>query len=144
MFGLPLEVTTGMVAGIAGFIMKFMAQKHADSIALMKLSIEKSNQAIRSADAAGKRSSPWLRKFAAIVVLLVAFVGIFAVAWSPDVVVSIVEKVPQKQILWGLFKWGETTDVTIAEGFVIADWFKYSVISIIYFLFGTGAAKISS
>ena len=95
------------------------------------------------ADAAAKRSSPWLRKFAAIVVLLVAFVGIFAVAWAPNVPVSIVQDAPQKSILWGLVKWGKATEVVVANGFVIADWFKYSVISIVFFLFGTGAAKTS-
>jgi len=142
MFGLPLEVTTGMIAGLGGFAMKLMAQKHADNVSIIKLGMAKAEQSSKLADAAAKRSSPWLRKFAAIVVLLVAFVGLFTVAWAPDVPVSIVQSVPQKQLLWGLLRWGDTSEVIIANGFVIQDWFKFSVITIICFLFGTGAAKV--
>jgi hypothetical protein len=126
MFGLPVEVTVGMLSTLGGFAMKLMAQKAANQHELIKIA---------------KRSSPWLRKFAAITVLLVAFVGIFIVAFIPSVPVSIVQDAPQKSLLWGLVKWGKQTEVIIANGFVIADWFKYSVISIVFFLFGTGAAK---
>ena len=141
MFGLPTEVTVGMISAVGGFVMKYMAQKNANNFELMKLGMERQRLHSELADAAAKRSSPWLRKFAAIVVLLVAFVGIYSVAWAPNVDVSMVEDVPQKSVLWGLIKWGKTTQVTTAEGFVIAEWFKYSVIVIIHFLFGTGAAK---
>ena len=142
MFGLPAEVITGMASVVGGFAMKLMAQKHADNVAIMKLAIEQRQQASDLADAASKRSSPWLRKFAAIVVLLIAFVGLFAVAWAPEVDVSIVQDVPQKSFLWGLIKWGRTTEVISANGFVIQDWFRFSVITIIGFLFGSGFAKV--
>ena len=82
-----------------------------------------------------------MRKFAAMIVLFVAFGGLFAVAFFADIPVSIVEEAPSKSFL-GLFEWGGGTKVTVASGFVIPEWFKYSVISIIHFLFGTGAAKI--
>jgi hypothetical protein len=140
MFGLPIEVTVGMVSALGGFAMKLMAQKQADTTALIKLGMEKAAHSSTMADAAAKRSSPWLRKFAAITVLLVAFGGILLVAFFDSVPVSIVyEKVPRSFL--GLFKWGGNLEVVEANGFVLADWFKFSVISIVMFLFGTGAAK---
>ena len=143
MFGLPIEVGVGIFSAVGGFAMKLMAQRQADSTALIKLGIENASNSSKMADAAAKRSSPWLRKFAAITVLLVAFGGILAVAFVDSVPVSIVYDKAQKSILWGLIRWGDTLSVLEAQGFVIADWFKFSVISIVMFLFGTGAAKPS-
>jgi len=142
MFGLPAEVTVGMVSALGGFVMKFMAQKQADTTALIKLGMEKAEHSSSMADAAAKRSSPWLRKFAAITVLLVAFGGILLVAFFDAIPVSIVYEKAQKSVLWGLIKWGNPVGVLEADGFVIADWFRFSVVSIVMFLFGTGAAKV--
>ena len=141
MFGLPIEVTVGMVSALGGFAMKLMAQRQADTTALIRLGMEKAESSSKRADEAAKRSSPWLRKFAAIVVLLVAFGGILIVAYEPNIPVSIIHETRQKSFL-GIFKWGGNLRVLEAMGFVIADWFKFSVISIIMFLFGTGAAKV--
>lgn len=141
MFGLPAEVTVGFVSALGGFIMKLIAQKQADTTALIKLGMEKASHSSQMADAAAKRSSPWLRKFAAITVLMVAFVGLFIVAFFDSIPVSIVYEKAQKSLLWGFIKWGGGLEALTAQGFVIADWFKFSVISIVMFLFGTGAAK---
>ena len=142
MFGLPVEVVVGMVSAVGGFGMKLMAQRQADTTTMIKLGMERATNSSHLADEAAKRSSPWLRKFAAITVLLVAFGGILIVAFHKDVPVSIVYETARKSFL-GLFHWGGNMRVLQADGFVIADWFKFSVISIIMFLFGTGAAKTS-
>lgn len=142
MFGLPVEVTVGMVSALGGFAMKLMAQKQADTTALIKLGMEKAAHSSQMADVASKRSSPWLRKFAAITVLLVAFGGILLVAFFDSIPVSIVYEKAQRSFL-GIFKWGGNLEVIEARGFVLADWAKFSIISVIHFLFGTGAAKIS-
>ena len=143
MFGLPAEVVIGMVSGLGGFLMKMTAQRQADNTALIKLGMEKAEHSSIMADAAAKRSSPWLRKFAAIVVILIAFGGILLIAFFPKIPVSIIYNTNIKEFFWGLFRWGGEPRILEAQGFVMTDWFRFSVISIIMFLFGTGAAKTS-
>lgn len=143
MFGLPIEVILSLVTGIGGFLMKMQAQRQADYVSLIKLGMEKNQQASDLADAAAKRSNPFLRKTIAWFVIIVCFGGLLWVAFHPDIPVSVIEPKPQKEFLWGLFKWGKTMEVTVAHGLVFPEWVKYSVITIISFLFGTGAAKIT-
>lgn len=142
LFGLPVEVLLSLATGIGGFIMKMQAQRQADLVSLVKLGMEKNQQSSDLADAAAKRSSPLLRKLIAIFIILICFGGLLLVAFNPEIPVSIVEPKAQKELFWGLFKWGKQMEVTVAQGLVFPEWVKFSVISIISFLFGTGAAKI--
>ena len=143
MFGLPIEVVLSLATGIGGFWMKMQAQKQADFVEIAKLGMERNKQSSELADSAAQRSSPFLRKTVAWVVVLVCFGGLLWVAFHPDIPVSIVEPKAQKEFLWGLFRWGKTMEVTVAHGLVFPEWVKFSVISVVSFLFGTGAAKIS-
>tara|TARA_B100001093_G_scaffold241460_1_gene231193 strand:- start:5735 stop:6163 length:429 start_codon:yes stop_codon:yes gene_type:complete len=141
MFGLPLEAVLGIISSLGGFLMKASAQKAADQQKLLEYSLRKQEANNASADAAAKRSDPFLRKLAAMVVLFVAFLGLFLIAFFPEIPVTIVERVAPKSFLG--FEYGGGLKTTVANGFVIPEWFKYSVISIVHFLFGTGAAKVA-
>jgi len=143
MFGLPLELILGVVSVIGGFIMKLSAQRQADYVELIKLAMRK-NATVSSdlADAAQKRSDPKLRKIIALIIILICFGGIFVVAFIPSIPVTIIEPVAQKSFL-GLFKWGKTYEIITASGLVFPTWVKFSVVSIVGFVFGTGAAKIN-
>ena len=94
-------------------------------------------------DAAARRSSPFLRKAVAVLIITICFGGLLLVSFFPDIPVSIIEQVPQKEIFWGMIKWGKHFEVTTAPGFVFPEWAKYSITSVIGFLFGTGASKAS-
>jgi multidrug efflux pump subunit AcrB len=142
MFGLPMEVFVSLASGLGGFIMKMQAQKTANQQELMKLAIQKQEAHTKSADAASKRSNPVLRKFAAMTILLVAFVGLFIVAFFPDIPVSIIEETDSKS-LFGLIEYGGGTRVTTVNGLALPPYWQVSVMSVISFLFGTGAAKVS-
>lgn len=142
MFGLPIEVILSLATGVGGFMMKMMAQKHADNISLLKLGMQQRKQASDLADAAAERSSPVLRKIIALIVILLCFGSLVVVAFRPEIPVSIITDKPRVSFLFGLIEWGKTYQVIVAEGLVFPSWIKYSVISIISFLFGTGAAKI--
>ncbi len=142
MFGLPIEAVVGMVSGLGGFIMKLQAQKIANQQEVLKMSLQKQEANNESADRASKRGTPFLRKFAAMTVLTVAFVGLFVVAFFPNVPVTIIYEAPIKSFL-GLFDYGGGLEAVEVSGYAIPEWFKYSVISIIHFLFGTGAAKVA-
>ena len=143
MFGLPIEVVLSIVTGIGGFVMKMQAQRQADFVDLIKLGMEKNEHASKLADDAAERSSPTFRKIIGGFVIAIVFGGSLWVAFNPEIPVSIVEPKAQKELLWGLIRWGKEMEVTVANGLVFPEWVKYSVITIISFLFGTGAAKIN-
>lgn len=137
------EIVLGMFSTIAGFIMKQQAQKLANSQKLMEIAITKNTNDSKLADAAAKRSSPVLRKIVALIIVIICFGGIIAAAWFKWPV-SIIEPVEQKEFLFGLFKWGKSHNIITADGLVFPEWVKFSVIQVVAFLFGTGAAKISN
>ena len=141
--GIPLEVIVGLVSGLGGFLMKLAAQRQADFVSLVRLGMEKNQQASKQADAAAKRSSPFARKVLAFFIIGICFGGLLIVAFRPDIPVSIVNPIPQKSLFWGLIQWGKSMEVTVAQGLVLSDWVRFSVISVVGFFFGTGAGKIS-
>jgi hypothetical protein len=140
--GLPPEAAVGLISTLGGFLMKQQAQRQADQKQLFELTLQKQEANNKSTNDAYQRKAPYLRKLVGTIVILVAFVGIYTVAFFPNIPVTIVEPEPVKSF-FGLFEYGGGNKVTIANGLVIPDWFKYSVISIVHFLFGTGAAKVS-
>ena len=141
MFGLPMEVFVSLASGLGGFIMKMQAQKTANQQELMKIAIEKQEAHTKSADAAAKRSNPFLRKFAAMVILLVAFVGLYVVAFT-DIDVHLIQETESKSFL-GLIDYGGGTKVTTVNGLALPPYWQVSVMSVRSFLFGTGAAKVT-
>ena len=106
MFGIPLEVIVTLASSFASWWMKKKAQDAADLAAERKAWIQKTRRMDDSFDAAQKRGTPWLRKFVAVVVIGVSFVGIFTMAFFPEIPVSIIEEVPKSSFLWGLIEWG--------------------------------------
>jgi hypothetical protein len=141
MFGVPTEVIVTFASAIGSWWMKKSAQDAANIARERELQIQVREQANVLMDSAAKRSSPWLRKFAAITILLTFCVGLLLVSFFPDINVSIPVEVPQKSFLFGLLKWGKGIEVIEATGFVLPDWVKYSICAIVGFLFGPGFAK---
>jgi hypothetical protein len=140
--GIPFEIILGIISSLGGFLMKMTAQRQADHFNLIKLGMENAKLANENANSAAERSSPVLRKIIAITIILICFGGLLLVAYRPDIPVSIIEPMQQKEFLWGLFKWGSPVKVITAQGFVLPEWVKFSVITVVSFLFGTGAAKV--
>lgn len=139
-FGIPIETVVTVITAVGSWYMKKKAQDAADLAEERKFWIQ-SHSAISSyQDAAAKRSSPWVRKFAAVFIIVVCFGGLLAMAFARIPVSQIVD-VPQKSFLFGLFKWGETVKVLQATGFVLPDWVRFSVCTVVGFLFGSGLAK---
>lgn len=142
MFPIPPEILLGLVSGVGGFFMKMAAQKQADTTRLLEASIKRDQATSALQDAAAKRSSPFLRKMVALIVIIICF-GMLPTSAILDIPVHIIKEIPKDSILWGFFKWGQGYEVISVTGMVYPDWVRYSVISIISFLFGTGAAKVS-
>lgn len=140
MFGIPLEAIVTIASAAGSWWMKHKSQQSAYLAEERKAHREDHMQVGKLSDAAAKRSSPWLRKFAAIVIILATFGGIIAAAFL-EIPVAEIDEIPQKSFLWGLFKWGDTIRVTTAEGLVFPGWVRYSICTVVGFLFGPGFAK---
>ena len=139
MFGLPMEFIVGMASGVGGWMMKMQAQKMANQQKMYEMAVQKQAQSDDSMDKAAARGSILLRRFVGFTVMLAAFGGLLAVAFFPDIPVSIVKESGGFE-LFG-FRFGGGIKVIEAHGLVIEDWFRLSVISIVHFLFGQSAAK---
>lgn len=142
MFGLAPETIIMLVTTAFSYWAKLNAQKNADMQALLKAQIESRQSDSALMDAAAKRSSPWLRKFVGTFVILMAFGGLLMAPFI-EVPVTIIEKIPQKSILFGLFKFGTGIKVINAEGLVYPPFIREAVMAIIGFVFGPGFAKVT-
>ena len=76
-----------------------------------------------------------------MVILLVAFVGLYVVAFT-DIDVHLIQETESKSFL-GLIDYGGGTKVTTVNGLALPPYWQVSVMSVISFLFGTGAAKVT-
>lgn len=145
---IPVEVLTGLVSAGVGFLMKIKATAMLNEQKRTELLIKREMTADQLANSAAKRSSPIARKILAYIIvgtfigglLLMGLLGV----WFDKAQVSIINEIPQKSFLWGLLKWGSTTVVTVAHGFVLPPWSGHVVAVVVGFFFGTGAAKPAS
>ena len=136
----------GLLIGSAGagaavqIFKQLIHDQHDMAMRSMDLNIKANDAHAESADKAAKRGSGWGRRFALVVVLSVAFIGLLFAAWLGIPVAQIVEKEPVFN-LFGLLKLGGGEKVVMAEGFVLPQYVKQSVQIIIAFYFGASAAK---
>ena len=137
---MPIELISMIASGVGGFLMKQSAQKTANQQKLLEMALAKNKAQSDLANIAAKRSSPFVRKIVALFVIFICYGSLVAVAFFPDISVSIIEDPQEHSLLWGLISWTKR-NVIVADGLVYPDWVRYSICSIIGFLFGTGASK---
>ena len=135
MWGLPIEVFLGLASLILGWFAESKKQQAHDLH-------EERMAAKDSADSAQRRGGATIRMIVALIVIVVAFGGLLIPQFLEDSqgVSQIFDKDPWLN-LFGIIKFGGGKDVIVAQGFVIPEYMKYSVISIIHFLFGMAAGK---
>jgi len=130
----------GLILGIGsaavGALVQLKSQADSDKQELLISLIGAKN---KSANEADKRGSGWGRQFALVVVLSVGFGGLFYSAVYDKKVSQIIEVQPIIDFLF--IKIGGGQKVVEATGFVIPQYVEESIISIIFFLFGSSAAK---
>jgi len=136
--GIPLEVIMALVSAVGSFIMKNIAMKRENDKELMLRAMERDKDANFFANEAEKRS-PWLRKFAGIMIISVAVLGLLIVAFFPDIDTTLVVEKAQKSFMG--FEWGKSYDIIKSSGFVVPQYLSYSIHVIIGMLFGSGFAK---
>ena len=131
------QTIVGLVSGGLGALitLKVQADKDKHDMMMAALGIQNDN-----ANDANKRGSAWGRRFAIIMIMSVGFGGLFYASAMGIKVSQIVDKEPLLD-LFGLIKIGGGQKVVEASGFVIPQYVEDSIISVIFFLFGSGAAK---
>lgn len=142
LFGMPLEMIVGIVTGIAGFFAKQAAIRRQDQKDLIELALKQNQAQSDLADNAAERSSPLARKIISFIIIGVVFGALFIAMFMPNTPVSYVQDLPQKEFLWGLFKWGKSFEIVEVRGFFQSDLVRYCVVSVIGFFLGTGAARV--
>ena len=130
------QLILGIASGGLGALIQLKKQADHDKHDIVMASIKGYTGA---ADSAHKRASPWSRRFAMIVVLTVGFGGLIYAAHAGIEVSQIVKKDPIFKFLGLSIGGGEK--VVQATGFVIPQYVENSILSIIFFLFGSSAAK---
>jgi len=137
MFGLPIEVIVSLISLVLGWFGEQRKQAQADLH-------EERMAAKDSADSAAKRMPSGvgaaLRMLVASIIIIVAFGGLLYVSDSDKGVTQFFQKDPWLN-LFGLVKIGGGMEAINATGFVLPDYVKYSVLSIVHFLFGMAAGK---
>ena len=130
------QLILGIASGGIGALIQLKKQadqdRHDITVGLLK-------ETNRVANEAAKRSSPWSRRFAMIMVLTVGFGGLLYAAHMGIEVSQIVKVDPIFRFLGLSIGGGEK--VVQATGFVIPQYVEESILSIIFFLFGSSAAK---
>jgi len=139
MFGLPIEVILGLVSLVLGAFHEHQKQKTQDQHELLMAKFKVQDE---SANHASKRGGAGIRMAVALIGIIVAFGGLLLVALiERDIpVTQFTEKEPWFN-LFGIIKLGGGMDSISANGFVTPDYMRYSVISIVHYLFGMAAAK---
>ena len=122
--------------GALGALITLKKQANKDNHAMLMAHIKGATDA---ADSADSRGSGWGRGFALVVVLSVGFLGLLYAAYADIQVSQIVNKAPIFKFLGLSIGGGEK--VVEATGFVIPQYVEDSIRPIIFFLFGSSAAK---
>jgi hypothetical protein len=147
------EILTGLLSLGSGALAGMMANNQKLLLASIDYSLNANKQGnANSNDAAdrNKGKASFLQRTVGIMVIGVAFLTLAGVAlswavdfeWIKGVQTSYIYEEARGKFL-GIFGSGGTkTKVLTAEGFVIPPYVKYSVISVVNFLFGASVVKL--
>ncbi len=130
------QLFIGIVSAGLGALVQLKKQGDQDRHDLVMAAVR---GATIAADSAESRGSGWMRGFALVIILAVGFGGLIYAAHAQIKVSQIVTVEPIIDFLF--LKIGGGEKVVQADGFVIPKYVEESIISVIFFLFGSSAAK---
>lgn len=143
-FSGTLGILEPFVAGLGGWIFKYLANQQQMIITMSELKvkeIEASTEAANQADRRGGESGPWVRRFIVVMIfstlcggaLLAAFMN-----WETTYIYT----TEVKTRLFGLFQTGGKVKELTVEGFVLTPEMRRVMIDIVFFYFGVSTAKL--
>lgn len=136
---LSAELVSGAVGGIAGFVMKYIAQKEANIQAAHTRALELMAGVDASASKASERDSgtagQWTRR---VIVFCIMFAVVGALFIMPLISVPVtVEMKENTSILFGIFEWTRPIFVDV-KGYLLIPEHRQAFIALIFFYFGSG------
>ena len=131
------QTILGIGSGVVGAFVQLKKQADHDKHVLMMAALKFNNLTANDAE---KRGSSWGRRFALIIIIGVGFGGLIYAASQGMKVSQIIDRKPFIDLL-GLIKIGGGQKIVEATGFVIPSYVEDSIVSVIFFLFGSSAAK---
>jgi hypothetical protein len=141
---IPTEMITAVSSAGLGAAIKLMAQSQANKMEMYSLGMKSQRANDSSANqAAAREGNPWARHFVTIFVITCAFGGLIYAA-SQSIPVTHFYETEVKNHLFGLLSTGGKTKTIEANGLALVPYVSHSVSAIVFFLFGAGAAKMSS
>ena len=126
-----------------GFVFRFLSESRKAKDAAFMQALKRSDQNIKSADAAARRagtSGAWIRRFIVVVVLL-GLVALPFVAALGDVPTVVESKKQGGSFLFGLIKGKTQTVYNEVTGYLLIDELRTAILAIISFYFGAATAK---
>lgn len=147
------EVITGLISLASGAFAGLMANNQKLLLASIDFSMQANSQGNANAnDAAARTKQPgsFLQRVVGVIIIVVAFLGLLAIGltwavqadWLAGVKTSYIYEEASGKFL-GIFGSGrEKVKAMTLEGFVIPPYVKYSVISVVNFLFGASVVKL--
>ena len=142
MFGIPTEFIFGTATTVISWWLERDSRKFTheeQSFELEKLKLEKE---IAEMDNATKRAPSWLRTAIIAVVFIPVMFGLVYFSTRTDIPITLVDQDhPQKSLLFGLFKWGNTVKMYNIDGFPILRFITHAFAQILGFTFGRTLAR---
>lgn len=137
MFGLPLEVLTGLISLILGAVLKLWSQAQQDKAEQQKLLIERfraSEESVQTAREFNTPNAQWTRRFMVISFLGMAGFILTAPIWGFQTVVP-VEVTSGFKLLFLDFT-NKATEYIALDGMVTPEWLPHAIMSATGFYFG--------
>ena len=140
---LTADVVSGLLGGIGGFVMKYMAQRAADVQAAHMRAMELLSAKDTSADKASLRDSQdaggrWTRRFIVLMIML-AFVGALIIMPMINIPIA-VEGQDEWSVLWGLFSWSKPI-FTEVRGYLFTPEIRQMALAMVWFYLGSSVTN---
>lgn len=138
------EIITGLISLGSGAFSGLMANNQKmtlHAIELARFGMQEGNKNANDAAARGKSPGSFSQKFAVVTIILLAFFGLWFAALLEMPTTYIYEE-PGRKFLGFIGSGADRIKSITAEGFVLPPYVKYSVISIVNFLFGASVVKL--
>ena len=142
MFGMPLELITGLISLILGAVLKLWSQAQQDKADQQKALIERFKESEDSVQAAREFNPPsaqWTRRFMVISFMGMAAFILTAPVWGFKTVVPV-------EVTSG-FKWlffdftNKATEYVTLDGMVTPEWLPHAIMATVFFYFGQSAVN---
>lgn len=144
---LTAELLTTLGGSVAGFVMKLMAIRSQQSADILKLAIERNNQAEASVNSAAERVSVTAGRFVRrAIVLAILFAVVFVPFLAPLLGLPVVVEGEKSgaSVLWGLISEAPTLVYTEIHGVLLIPELRQVLLAIVGFYFGTASARANS